>query len=668
MIGIRRLVFSWCFLLMAMPAIASTVSGRVVDPSGAPIANARVFLEPGVPNPVRMLESDHDGQFSFDDVPPKFIGLFAHTPGRGFSGKSIQVGSNDVQQGHTIVLGDEARVTIQALGADGKPLSGARVVGVGLQQSRVGIPLQKLRRFGFQTPTTDREGNVVIPRMPSGEEITVKIAHDRHAQEVVRNIVPNSATATIQMAQGVLTSGTVLSLQKQLPVPNAPILFINAEPPNDTSLTRANSAGVYYIRLRPGRYFYESFGADFASVRKSMVNVSGEFETGKLDLVVAATGTVRGKVLDAVTEEGIAGARILLETGGAPNSIATTGESGEYEFTVPEGANVIRYRRAVGYKNPPDTVITVTVGPHEQATVPDFWVAPIPSIQVSAMDRGDAPISGAVMRLLQPEQLGWYSADENGQVNLSVASIPDDGKVIGIVEDPASASGALITVDTAEATSIEVTTQPLGSIAGRVENANGDGLAGWNVHCEHPRADGGALRLWSTTTTPSGSFHYPSVQTGVSLGYWAEPAGSREGEAASPVSYTLPAGERGEIPTLVITGGESGMSLNGTSFPYDSLLPSDSGLGTLIVYASATEFEVFLNTLNTMQPHLQRTGWNPVLVSRAASGQSSDRVRIEVGERPASAQTYLVDEKGTVVHETVGLPEYGLLRELGGTQ
>lgn len=668
----RTLLSAVLILLATQPAIGSTVSGRVVDANGQPVANAQIFLEPGVTRPVLTVDADAQGEFMFDDVPPQFVGVFAHSPGRGFGGKSIQVGLNDVQEAHTIVLGGESRVTLTILAVDGKPLSDARVVGVGLQQSRVGIPLQKLRRFGIQTPTSDANGVVVVPRMPAGEEITVKIAHDRHAQEVVRNIAPGSTGVEVRLVPGVLTSGVVKSFQRDLPVPNAPILFINADPPNDTSLTRADVEGVYYVRLRPGRYFYESFGADFASVRKAQVTVTGEYETAQLDLVVAATATIRGKVVDATKkkgEDGVTGARILLETGGAPNSIATTGESGEYEFTVPEGRNVIRFRRALGYVPPIDTVMAVTISAHEQFEAPDFVVIPIPELTPTVVNGDGEPVAGATARLIQPEQLGWYRSDDSGTFELSVATLPADGLLVGVAEDAWSHSGAMFTLNARDKDQKTITLKPVTKVSGRVEDADGDGLAGWNVHCELNAGGENALRLWSATTNPAGEFTYPCVLTDVPLTYWVDPAGDTSAVAPSPVSFTAPAGNAAQLPALIATQGNSGKSIQGETFPWNKLSnledSAKSDSGRVVVFASSTEFEVYKNTLATMGPMLEALGWKAVLVSGTLPDRMDSLVQLATGERPASAQTYLVNAGGIVIHETVGLPEFGLLRELG---
>lgn len=657
-----------CAITVSLPALASSIAGRVVNIGAEPVPGAQVFLEPGLTRPVRMETSDSEGRFHFDDIPPGLVGLFAYAPGRSFGGKSIEIGANDAQDDHAIVLGDEGRVSLKVVDAAGDPLSDARVIGIGLQESRVGIPLQKLRRFGFQAPSSDRDGNVVISRLPSRENIAIKVVHARHAQEVVRDVVVGTADVNVVLSSGVLTSGTVISQQKRLPVPNAPILFKNAFPPYDTSITRANQEGIYYVRLRPGRYFYESLGATFASVRIGRVDITGEYETQQLDMVVAGTGSIHGEVRDVFTEEGIAGVRVLLETAGVPNSVTTTGESGKYEFTAPEGVNTIRFRRALGYMNPVDMTETVIVSPHERAIASTIYLRPIPEMSIRVQDETGESVLGAVARLIQPEQLGWYGANDEGVIDLDVASLPPNGVLIGVAEHPSQPLGALFRIEPDESKTFPVILKEQRKLFGQVTDEDGDALAGWVVHCETAGSDDNSIRLWSAITDEAGRFRYPAVPIGETFTYWSEPIGESEPDTQPPVSFELVPDGPSTMPTLIMSGGKSLRSLQGKSFPWRSISGANdetfANQGTVIVFASTTETRVFLNTLEIMSPRMQIMGWMPVVISQSITGLESDMVRVFSGERPGPAQTYVVDAQGTVIYETLGLPAYGILREL----
>ena len=75
-------------------AQSSSVTGRVVDPQGASVANAEISLVPGAAQRTRSARSNADGAFTIDGVASGQYSLLVRAPGFTESSQSITVGSS----------------------------------------------------------------------------------------------------------------------------------------------------------------------------------------------------------------------------------------------------------------------------------------------------------------------------------------------------------------------------------------------------------------------------------------------------------------------------------------------------------------------------------------------------------------------------------------------
>ena len=75
----------------AITSMAS-VSGRVVDEQGAPIAGARVFAEQGLGAALKETASDAQGGWSFEGLTGTQTGVFASANGHALGGVTVRGG------------------------------------------------------------------------------------------------------------------------------------------------------------------------------------------------------------------------------------------------------------------------------------------------------------------------------------------------------------------------------------------------------------------------------------------------------------------------------------------------------------------------------------------------------------------------------------------------
>ena len=99
-------------LSLAATAHGASIEGRVVDASGNPIADARVFVEMGLGGPLDATHSARDGGFSFHNVRPSNPAtVFAIRDGYSFGGKSERVAIAAEIRGMEIRLGRPGSVS-----------------------------------------------------------------------------------------------------------------------------------------------------------------------------------------------------------------------------------------------------------------------------------------------------------------------------------------------------------------------------------------------------------------------------------------------------------------------------------------------------------------------------------------------------------------------------
>ena len=656
-------------LLTAALAAAglSTVAGRVADERGRPVAGARVFLEPGLGGALRVTQSAPDGSYRFENVLPGITGVFARAQGYGFGGQSIRVAIADTLKDTDLTLRAAGTLSGTVLGPGGSPIGGARITrAVFLGESRVGIPFAKLARFGIEEPRTDEKGRFSIVSLPRGELLALKIAHPQYAQEAIADIKVGDRNVKIRLNRGVLITGNVVARGGDTLVPNATLYFRNIDPPNDTASARSGVDGSFSLRLRPGAYAYWAAGSTYRSPNPQQMVVTGRYQTQRIALRVAGTAVLRGLVMDAVTGEPIQNARIVLESYGVPSAITRTGPTGEFELAAAEGENVVKLDTVPGYMLPSQSALRVQVTANRPVELPTYWVVPIPKYSLEVIDENEQPVSGAVVRVLRPAQFGWQTTDENGYATLSFASLPPDGTVVGFVEHPSRADGALFAITRDRSEDAIVQLQPLARVGGTVRSGGGIGLMGAAVE-SHITAESfqESIVLWRTITSSGGAFAWEGVPR-YAPQLCVATTRDKDGQFFESDSNAFIVKEESSLTLdgIVIEGGTGGRSSLGRRLKwYDNKLlcgelPDRKArqAPAVVIYVEAAQAALAAKAMQEALSILDRPGLLAALVVDGGIACPDVSFPVLKGKAPAAATTYLLDAEGTVILETFGLP------------
>jgi len=629
---------------------ATGISGHVVDAQGAPVANARVFLENGIADAVVETRSAADGAWQFEGPISVGAGVIAIADGYSFGGVSVR---HDVADA-VVTLSPPVTLNGTVVDQKGKPIANARVTRIGLLSgSKVGIPLGKLRQVGIAEPVSDEHGRFQITNLPQGAIVALKVGHGEYAQEAVENISVDTPDLRVTLYNGVRVGGQVISRASNQPAEGVDVMVRNAQPPHDTALCSSGRLGNFSLWLKPGVYMYQAVAPGLRSPGWGRLIVDPKTPPPDLKVYVSGKGVIRGDVKDAVSGKPIADAKLTLDTQGNMAAVARTGAHGAFSMSAMAGPNTIRIQPAPGYLTPDLSALQVILEEGNETVLPTFWLTPIPSYNVQVIDADENPALNAVVTVLHPQQFGWRTTDSNGNVKLMLGSLPSQDSVIGMVEDANQPRGALFALKSKDAAGALVKLFDLGTVRGTVVNAKGEPVEGAIVAGV---MDGAGLPLWRTITGPDGAFEWNSVIPEIAATCAVYGADEVSGESPS---FTVASGEAKVLGNIILPTEESGKSVKGQTIEWRKQrlmagrLPSASQT-TVLMYCSSSDAPMLVEGLSAAQKNLAGKATFAVVVDGAYSGQTN--IPVLAGKAPGTATTLVLDNTGRVVLETFGMP------------
>jgi hypothetical protein len=323
-------------------APATELEGRVVDPGGAPVADAEVRLLGAageaalVPIPDRFI-SDARGRFRF--AAPEGAVLEARRA--GFLPGRADVSPLARLNGHVTVelgpahaaVGERAPVTGRVVARGGGALAGALVVA------------ERERRFGGEVPsaqvvTGDDGGFVLADLDPGSYRITARA--EGRAPATVRRVEPGTKDVVLELDAGGRLRGCVRSAASGAPIAPFTVLVFERRSALRLVPQRSRSvidpAGCYALDdLVPGPAAVVVSAPGYAPSQERAVEIPPPPGEAVADAALEAGGRLAGVVRDDATGAPLAGARLSVEgalSGAASTfpvlSEATTGADGSF--------------------------------------------------------------------------------------------------------------------------------------------------------------------------------------------------------------------------------------------------------------------------------------------------------------------------------------------------
>lgn len=664
-VAVSAVVFLCCVIAFA------DISGVIVDSAGTSVSDARVFVEPGTEGAVVEGTVTSNGIF---EVPGDFYGsagVFAIAPRFGFGGVHLNIAAGDDPANVRITLDPATTVRGKVTNTDGDAIAGARLNSIAITApTKVGIPLSKLTACGISLPETDASGNFAIGFVPGGATLALKIDHAMYAQEAVMGVSAGDENVHVVMHRGVTVRGEVTIRGTDAPVSGAVVTARNAQPPHDTAFSASDRSGVFSLRLKPGVYLFQAFASGRISPGLQRIDVSGQVPEQNLRLSLSQTSAITGTINDAKSGEPIAGVRVLLETQGQPAGSARTGPDGRFMLSSAAGDNLLIFDSVPGYLPPDTRALRVNAPGGETLALPGLWLAPIPEFNLRVFESdGEPPVSHAFISLLRPKQFGWQQTDAEGRVTLRFSNLPEDNRVIGFVEHPTKAAGALFALDRSNAEDGTVVLLPLAQVTGKVENEQNKGVAGATVGALF--ADDAlpeALPLWRCVTNSNGEFHWPAVLPGVPQRCLAS-LGTVDAPAAQDFNPAPAANV--DMGTITLAGVVSALREGEAHWPNlthccGPVATSDKN-SVVVLCCTPAEAAVYIQAATTMQEQLAIFNTQVVVAVSGTYTCTDAAVPVYTGNvTPQTTSVYDKDNKQRL--RVMGLPPIVLLQQLKGDQ
>ncbi len=247
-------------------AAARTLTGKVVDEAGKPVAGAQVVLTLRPVGRGRNWLMGHkvighlvrrtgaDGRFSFDCIPPRYDGEFAvRAKGKAILDTSWRRGRRSRPQGEEVKLTLEAGANIEAVAVDkatGKPIGGVVLAAFNFRAigPQLGVCISKKDgRYRWKgLPAGSYELAVPIPARGTAEWAFDPVKLDVKAGETAKG-------AKIELVRGGIAELAVVDAEDGKPVeyPNVALVQTGKRWWQNAG---AGKDGIARIRLVPGEY------------------------------------------------------------------------------------------------------------------------------------------------------------------------------------------------------------------------------------------------------------------------------------------------------------------------------------------------------------------------------------------------------------------------------
>lgn len=287
-------------------AKARVLRGHVSDEDGAPIAEATLTVE-ALPWPGRSVSTGSDGVFEMTRVPHDAPAVMVTARGFVTSHVALSPRVPEGPEALEVTLRRAPELKGSVLDPEGKPVGGALVLACdGKDGGRA---------------TSDDEGGFRLPASSEGCQVVAQ--HDEFAASEPVIALPGGRGISLRLGRGGSIAGIVVD-EGGAPVANFSVgveSFTPATGEHTFSIRSGPSrpfqdpSGAFSVdRLAPGSYVLTVSCEGKPPARSSSLEVNPGRPTDGVRIVMAAGGTVDGRVFDEEKHVAVAGARLAFDS------------------------------------------------------------------------------------------------------------------------------------------------------------------------------------------------------------------------------------------------------------------------------------------------------------------------------------------------------------------
>ncbi len=403
-------------------------------------------------------------------------------------------------------------IVVKVTDVFGRPLPGARVLATTLPWDihlAMGPEVTGSPYVASKRGTTDETGKVELAPMPADDYAVVAMAPGYINAAVDNVIVAGNRQRTISMrlVEGVSVRGRVVDASGA-GLEGALVMGF-AQPSFAPSLTTRSEADGSFVLdgLRKGGYMFIAWHDEGGQTMQPGAS------PGQIEIKLAGTGKVKGKVVDAAGKPVVDGYVRPFKIGPFQyvySMVEKLGDDGTFEFEVPAGEWNCRVQTSDGSMSD-GNMVSVAVGETSEVEVK---VGKSNVVRGVVMDAQGNHIAGAEVYVMQggfPETPSREQyARTDGEGRFEVPGLPDRTIDLHVVHSEfADTKISVSPASDGAAREISVRLSAGASVEGRVTDSEGRGIAGEQVNLAM-----GWFDARSVYTDGDGAYRFDAVKPG----------------------------------------------------------------------------------------------------------------------------------------------------------
>jgi peroxiredoxin len=431
-------------------AKTGSISGRVVDASGAPLAGARVWLRT-YDGKTRLLgpaisksSVDPAGQFRFAGLADASYIIAAE--GDGLATSRFNTILQDAQnQKFDISLRAPIEALVQFRDESGKPIQGVALRQVFCQDGngKLRIWSDCWQALGLSPKLSDHEGRLSLPALPE-KTLILEAVFDRigYAPVKIKDVqIAPGEIATVTMKPGLTITFNVAPASDGRRITDARLKLLRDDDDDNPSeiynyrIPIVN--GIAKLTIEPGKYRAVRLEHDGYFISPAFANGLEPLEVGPghndhFEFKPLAKVKVSGRVLSAGDNQPIKGAWVQADVPNAPfdewRSAGAEDVDPDGRFTLNVPAGPIHLSAAADRYLMDKPWIDTEVG-QNGSVLPDIKLHPTPTITGRVVDSDGQPVAGAILRFRGYFQFHRHppaATDKDGRFEFQLEKVPQD--------------------------------------------------------------------------------------------------------------------------------------------------------------------------------------------------------------------------------------------------
>ncbi|EGF25206.1 M56 family metallopeptidase [Rhodopirellula baltica] len=461
------------------------VAGFVKDEFGRPIESATVvaFYQLKEQREVVILAdtSDAEGRFEFTDIPLtnpdlKSLAIYSHASGHAIQSRRVHRHSGSPPLNADLLdldfeLQPEAVGIVDVVDEEGQPVAGAVLNQLQLKgETLTSLYLYRdvWEQLGLPVPTSDENGRMEIPSISQAKVYDVQLVHPEFAKTPIWETPLSETPLTAVIEKGNPVKFVVKSPTDSDKIDQAKIeVVVNEIGGVFMVVCDVPEDGIVETRLRDAN-------SNISIKHPTLVSRSWHFyrkDKPTMEFSLHRTGTVRGRVVDAETGDGVGQMSISFSANHRQLHRLRTDEEGYYEGEVAEGEYSVQIEDSQGqWKATEDDRREIHVAANEIVQMKTFTATKSAPIQGRVLFESGKPVANAIV--LQGFRQKPILTDTDGK--FAVVRGSRRNQVVYAIHPTKKLSR--VTILPNEAKHLEMVLAPEGSLNGVVIDSDGNAL------------------------------------------------------------------------------------------------------------------------------------------------------------------------------------------------